>query len=459
MRKFKRYLLTVDEDLNVIKCDKAFLSYLNLPELMNLGQIIPPSDLLQLRNCLFGTDYGSNNLACFRVKTSKNTLDWIAANIEKPHNFNEPIHMELSDIQAMKNDSTNSLYDKMTGLFNKNAITELANELMQTSGTKPFYFFLMDIDNFKTVNDTFGHMRGDEVITDVAHIARDFVGEDGIVGRIGGDEFMLVLENISTEPELRKTLFNIRDTVEKKYSDMGQNVSITVSMGGALYPTDAMDYDSMFMLADKMLYLAKTKGRNRYIIYTPLVHGKVMYDGKVMTISHQMMMNREKSSLMLELMDKFLIEKTLPFYEAFEKIISNYMLDGLFVIEKNKKKSTYGIAYSGSSEATCTPCELELPEGIDKELDSRFDNGPITLIGFELDKEIYPILSNFLKQNNYRVVVAYNLKNVPRPGYIFYINLINSNCRFSQTDLMDLTYFSHMVELVGCDALYSDDNQ
>ena len=112
----------------------------------------------------------------------------------------------------------------------------------------------------------------------------------------------------------------IRKTIEEKYQDMGNGVCVTVSMGGALFPTDAMDYESKFMLADKMLYIAKTKGRNRNVFYSPLIHGKVLYDGKVMTISQSMMMNREKSNMMIELLDKCLVEKDFDAKQALEQL-------------------------------------------------------------------------------------------------------------------------------------------
>ncbi len=451
MRKFKRYLISIDRELNIVKEDNAFLTYLNFPGLKNLSQVIPPPDIMQLRNSIFAIDPGCTNLTCFRVKTGNNDLDWIAANIDKPENEDDPIRMELSDIQAMKNGSADSYYDKMTGLYNKNAITEYANDLMQNTDHKPFYFFLMDIDNFKAINDTFGHMKGDEVIADIAHIAKEFVGDDGIVGRIGGDEFMLVLENVSTEQDLRQILMSIRKTVEEKYHDMGRNVCTSVSMGGALFPTDAMDYESMFMLADKMLYIAKTKGRNRYIIYTPLVHGKVLYEGKVMTISQNMMMNREKSSLMMDMMDNFLLTGKISLREAFEKIIIGYMMDEIHIVDEDGEKSYFGLHFSKEEDGTvsCVDCELDFPLIKTGELDDMFHSTPITVIGFDLDKDKKPETARFMKKNDCRVLVVYHMIDNERPGYILYMNHTQSFCRFSLTDLADLTYFSHMVEKSG----------
>ncbi len=451
MRRFKRYLICVDNELNIVKNDNAFLSYLGMKELHNLSQIIPPPDIMQLQNCMFAIGYGSTNLTCFRVRAGNNNLDWFAANIEKPENPEEPIQVELSDIQSMKTGSTDSYYDKMTGLYNKNTITEYAKDLMEDKSHKPFYFFLMDIDNFKSVNDTFGHMRGDEIITEVAHIAKEIVGDNGVVGRIGGDEFMLVLENISTEQDLRNTLMTIRKTVEEKYQNIGNNVCVTVSMGGALFPTDAMDYESIFMLADKMLYIAKTKGRNRYIFYSPLIHGKVLYDGKVMTISQNMMMNREKSNLMMGLMDKLISEGNLPYECAFEQIIKGYTIDEICMADLDGEKSYYSLqSHTGDDgEISFTNNELELPILTCGELDDKIEKAPICVIGFDLDREKNPQIAAFMKKNDLRVLVIYKMKHGKRPGYILYMNHTQSSCRLSLTDLAELTYFSHMIEISG----------
>ena len=451
MRRFKRYLICVDNELNIVKNDNAFLSYLGMKELHNLSQIIPPPDFMQLQNCMFAISFGATNLTCFRVKAGNNGLDWFAANISKPDDPADPIQLELSDIQSMKTGSTDSYYDKMTGLYNKNAITEYAKDLMADKNHKPFYFFLMDIDNFKSVNDTFGHMKGDEIITDVAHIAKEVVGDNGIVGRIGGDEFMLVLENINTEQDLRQTLMTLRKTVEEKYQDMGNNVCVTVSMGGALFPTDAENYDSMFMLADKMLYLAKTKGRNRYVFYSPLIHGKVIYDGKVMTISQSHMMNHEKSSMMIELMDKFLVEKDFHPEEVLQQVLDLYTIDEAHMVDAHTEKSYYGLQRNVAEDGSIsfTHNELEIPIVDSDELSDLFDASPITVFGFDLDREKKPQIAGFMKKNDLRIVVVYKMKAGKRPGYILLMNHTHSTCRLSLTDLADITYISHMIEISG----------
>ncbi len=451
MRKVKRYLVTIDNELNIIKSDKAFLSYLHLPELSNLDQVIPSPDITQFRDCVAAIAAESTDLTCFRVKIGDDSFSWMAANIDKAADPKAPIHVELSDIQALKSGSADSYYDKMTGLLNKNSITDYAADLMQDTNHEPFYFFLMDIDNFKSINDTFGHMKGDEIITEIAHLTKEIVGESGVIGRIGGDEFMMVLENVHTEQDLRKILMNIRKSVEEKYSDMGENISTSVSMGGALFPTDAMDYESMFMLADKMLYMAKTKGRNRYIFYTPLIHGKVHYDGKVMTISQNMMMNREKSFLMMNTMDSLFLKKDISPEEAFERIIVGYSLDEIHEVDETGEKSCFSLQLNPDKDGNVffTHNELDIPFIKSGELDDMFDTSPIAVLGYDLDKEKKPRIASFMKKNDLRVIVAYRMRLGKRPGYIMYMNHTQSSCRLSLTDLADLTYYSHMIEISG----------
>ena len=306
MDQFKKFYVTVDKNLNVIDAEAAFLEFVGRDKVVNLDDVIPPQDLMQLKNAIFAIRMGSLGLCCFRILAKKGGLNWIAANVEKSGNTDDMLLMELSDIQTMKAEGSISQTDEMTGLYNKHSIVAYAQKLTQRFPRRSFYFCLMDIDHFKNVNDSFGHMVGDEVIIDVAHIVRDCVGEEGRVGRIGGDEFMMVLENIDQKPRVREVLASIRETVEEKYRQFRGTLDITVSIGCSLFPDFTRDYDGMFKLTDKMLYLAKVKGRNRYIIYTPEVHGPVDSDTGSVTTKHLMEKDNDKLHMMLGFVDGFM---------------------------------------------------------------------------------------------------------------------------------------------------------
>ncbi len=451
MKKFKRYFLEVDENLNILKCSSNFLAYIGKEKLSNLDKVIPSQDLVNLKNALFKTEPGEISLSCFRIRTSTSELSWIAATVEKPLSDDDSIKLDISDIQYLKTGGSQDIFDKMTGLYNKSTITDYAKQLMEQEPRKQFYFFLMDVDNFKSVNDTYGHMTGDEVIVTVAEIAKKFVGYNGLVGRIGGDEFMLVLEKINTEPELREILRNIRYTVREKYMDGADNKTITVSMGGGLFPDYADNYDSMFMLADKMLYRAKAKGRDRYIIYTPSVHGDVLNQDGVRTSSQELMVNSAKTELIMQLMDSLLVKRDISFDDAVEKMLTTYNIDGFYILKRDEFTSYYGrkAQYSGE-ERTYEQAQLDLSSVSPEDYHPAFDTYPIKVVNmYDLQKENYPRLAAFMAHNDYRVLVVYHLTMVPDGGYIVYASNATSSCRFAETDFADLTYFSRMLEIGG----------
>ena len=174
---------------------------------------------------------------------------------------------------AIKINSTK--HDSLTGLLDKSDILRIARERIDERRLEGTAIAIIDIDFFKSVNDNFGHQFGDEVVKQIASIITNEVGTDGTSGRFGGDEFLAVLYNISNEKELRAKLKGIKNKVSTTFPDKGidKDNTISVSIGAAVFPTDAENFDELFTLADYCLYLAKEKGRNRYIIYTPSKHG------------------------------------------------------------------------------------------------------------------------------------------------------------------------------------------
>ncbi|MCR4618021.1 MAG: GGDEF domain-containing protein [Lachnospiraceae bacterium] len=164
--------------------------------------------------------------------------------------------------------------DPLTGLINKVDMAKISIETIDRDKVNNTYIAIIDIDYFKYVNDNYGHQYGDLVLTQVADIIRSDIGKDGLVGRIGGDEFFVLFTKPLSMSALRDHLQNIRILVNKTFENKGprENTPISVSMGVAKYPDDAKNYNDLFVVADYCLYLAKEKGKNRYIIYTPEKH-------------------------------------------------------------------------------------------------------------------------------------------------------------------------------------------
>ena len=163
-------------------------------------------------------------------------------------------------------------FDGATGVYNKRAISELAADLMAGSNGKTIFLCVTDIDDFKNINDTFGHLVGDEVIAKVAGTIKNVLAARGFVGRFGGDEFLIVTDKVQTSDELIMMLKTIRKHISWSCAELLGNMDVTTSIGIASYPKDAANYGELFKIADKCLYLAKAKGKNRFILYDEKLH-------------------------------------------------------------------------------------------------------------------------------------------------------------------------------------------
>lgn len=162
--------------------------------------------------------------------------------------------------------------DSLSRLLDKRAINRYAEDAVE-NGEEPA-IVMVDIDNFKNFNDTYGHPFGDQVIASVADVIKRVVGSHGVAGRVGGDEFMIVLKDYGDELGMRNYLRGIRTNVMALFQDKLESNRITCSIGVARGGIDANNFMELYRIADRALYIAKQKGRNRYIIYKPELHGR-----------------------------------------------------------------------------------------------------------------------------------------------------------------------------------------
>lgn len=163
-------------------------------------------------------------------------------------------------------------YDSLTGVYNKKTITEYAKKRIAEEKEKRIVIAILDVDNFKSVNDTFGHLYGDKVLARVGGRLKEIVGEDGVIGRIGGDEFMIVFNGLDDDQVLRGMLRAIRTQIKWEFAEDFENLSITCSVGASIFPVNGRDYEDLFKKADCCLYIAKEKGRDRYVFFRDEMH-------------------------------------------------------------------------------------------------------------------------------------------------------------------------------------------
>ncbi len=163
-----------------------------------------------------------------------------------------------------------SITDGLTGLYNRRYFYKyLESEIARTKRYgNTFSVMLFDIDNFKIINDTFGHLAGDDVLQDLAKILRSISRETDIVVRYGGEEFIIILPSTS-EKEAITLAERIKTSVEKNSFIVRNSevVNITLSGGIASYPKNASDARSLLKAADNALYAAKAAGKNRILYF------------------------------------------------------------------------------------------------------------------------------------------------------------------------------------------------
>lgn len=155
--------------------------------------------------------------------------------------------------------------DLMTGLLNKVTTEAKINKELKKGVGKNHILFLFDIDNFKHVNDTYGHTAGDDTITGIANIVAKEFGEADIVGRIGGDEFVAFIKDVNDMNFVRKIADNIINSLNLREND-AIPAETTLSIGISYTAGHISDFKQMFEAADKALYDVKGNGKNGYNI-------------------------------------------------------------------------------------------------------------------------------------------------------------------------------------------------
>lgn len=163
--------------------------------------------------------------------------------------------------------------DSLTGLYDREVIIDYTDRLIKKN--IPFSLALVDIDNFKNVNDNFGHSAGDKIITLAAEKLKEELKGIGVVGRFGGDEFLFVIENTVQYESIWKICSNLFKKVDGFPIQELSGYFITCTTGLSRFPLDGSTYSELMEKADKALYRGKQKGRSCFIIYLDSKHKNI----------------------------------------------------------------------------------------------------------------------------------------------------------------------------------------
>ena len=185
---------------------------------------------------------------------------------------------EVSDIRSK------SYQDVLTGLWNRAYTENAVNEMI--SQEKKGALIMLDMDNFKAVNDNYGHIAGDETLKVFAGTLKKFAGEGDILCRIGGDEFMIFVKDVTEKSELSSRAADIISDFQKKFAALSFEIECSVSIGIAQTPEDGLEFNKLYNSADKALYYVKQNGKNAYHFFSDKLQKEKSRAGKIVDLKY-----------------------------------------------------------------------------------------------------------------------------------------------------------------------------
>jgi len=331
---------------------------------------------------------------------------------------------------------TSAGMDSATGLLNKRSLIDYSEDILTNPATasRNHYMVLIDIDNFKGINDNLGHQMGDKVIQMLATTLFDVIGDAGIIGRYGGDEFYILTDMIENENVLRTMVRNIRGTLELRAREMLGIEKLTLSMGVSSYPENGKTFNDLLKLADKALYIAKEKGKDRYVIYRSDIHDQISTGSEGQGISTYAEQAKAFNSFTLEVFakGKEAIEENL------DAILKSFDLDGIEIFAGPDFKKIYSIgkySLSGGAEAFLNT---------EKYL-SRFDaTGVYSLNNYNGLKRGLPDLFDYLDRERCFSYVQVALP-ADKPEYFANFYVLNRNHQWNEAEKSALSLCGSLV--------------
>lgn len=228
-------------------------------------------ELMQKSNFIESMGNGINRLGCdFRRIVEQNKMMWMQLSV---HLFKDPFtHHILAllwivNIDAEKKHELalihHSNLDELTNVYNRRTAENEIEEYLKHVGTKEHYAFLIvDLDDFKLINDTYGHQIGDRVLSLFAGALSRMFRKTDVIGRFGGDEFLVLLKDVDSRQSVEERLGLLGKEIEKEDAPCNVSYSIGIALGEG-----CGEYQKLFRQADVALYHAKNKGKNCYFYY------------------------------------------------------------------------------------------------------------------------------------------------------------------------------------------------
>ncbi len=206
------------------------------------------------------------------------------------------IFTDISEIKKSEAKIRNiAMHDSLTGLPNRTMMSNMISHSLKSAKRQNELMAIMfiDLDNFKTINDNYGHKEGDNILVETAKRLKKILREEDIVYRFGGDEFIITLEHIKNSEDIAKIAQKLNQSIQMPYQTNNYTFYISCSIGIAIYPNDALTPDELIKNADAAMYQAKNRGKNRYSFYSQELGKQIQEELQIENLLRESIENNE----------------------------------------------------------------------------------------------------------------------------------------------------------------------
>jgi diguanylate cyclase (GGDEF)-like protein len=227
--------------------------------------------------------------------------------------------MNKKNMRFQQRITSQAITDRLTDLPNRFAVSELIEKLIRDQ--ERFTFLSIDINNFKTINDTMGHEFGDKVLIEIANRWRDLAESDktetkDFVARLGGDEYALIIRGYNDVGQIKRSVHKYKDELERVITIEECDYFMTANFGFAEYPTDAMTSNAIISGANAAMHAAGKKGENNILRYDP----DALKDVRSMEVERIIRRALENNTITFNLQPQYDISHRLRGFEALARL-------------------------------------------------------------------------------------------------------------------------------------------
>lgn len=257
---------------------------------------------------------------------------------------------KISNIQATKDLQDKANLDPLTGCLNKTSFEAVTSDFLSNSAKANSAYMIIDIDNFKKVNDSLGHLFGDIVLKEIVGKMRRVFREDDFIGRAGGDEFVVLMRNVDDRSVVERKAREVVEAMDITYKGKGDFYRVTASVGVAMTPHHGRFYEELYNNADLAMYHAKNLGKNGFAIFNETMAKGTMENKTPIDVANRAVSAHFNQDLVIDVFNLLFQEDDNHLDAVLSHLGQHFNVDRCYIFEKKGDKDAYDNTYEWCAE-------------------------------------------------------------------------------------------------------------